>query len=115
MEVADVQNVKVVKLMKRVDALTSRELSTTLQGLIEGGAARVLCSLQNTEYISSAGLGVILGAAKALKKANGKLGLCCPRNSYTYEILETAGLTNVLLVFESEEEAVAGLQGIWVD
>jgi len=106
METQDLANATVVKLIERVDSLTSRDVEAVLQGLVAGGARNIICDCAATKYISSAGLRVLLMTAKALKKAGGQLLLVCARTGYVYEVLETAGFTNIIPVFDSVEEAV---------
>lgn len=106
MEVKNYPQAVVIELIERVDSTTSREIETKLQELINGGVKNLICDCTPTRYISSAGLRVILSAAKALKKNGGQLVLSCPPTGYAYEVLETAGFTHILPVVESEAEAL---------
>ncbi|OHE82456.1 MAG: hypothetical protein A2107_14625 [Verrucomicrobia bacterium GWF2_62_7] len=105
METQNLANATVVKLIERIDSLTSRDVETALQGVVAGGARNIICDCTATQYISSAGLRVLLMTSKALKKAGGQLLLVCARTGYVYEVLETAGFTNIIPVFDSVEEA----------
>lgn len=105
METQKLATATVVKLIERVDSLTSREVETTLQGIVAGGARNIICDLTATRYVSSAGLRVLLIAAKALKKSGGQLLVVCAKTGYVYEVLETAGFLNIIPVFASVEEA----------
>lgn len=109
MDVLHIGNAKVVKLIERVDSLTCREVEATVQNLIAAGCRRLICDFAASKYISSAGLRVFLSAAKSLKKAGGQLGIACAKNSYPFEVLETAGFTHIIPIFETVEEAVTGL------
>jgi anti-anti-sigma factor len=113
MEIKNYPQAVVIELIERVDSTTSREVENKLLELIEGGAKNLVCDCTPTRYISSAGLRVILSAAKTLKKNNGQLVLCCPQTGYAYEILETAGFTHIIPVVDSEAEALKkfGAQG----
>ncbi len=106
MDIKSYDKAKVVTLIERVDSLTSREVETALQGLVDAGTPHVICDCGATKYISSAGLRVLLTAAKNLKKTGGRLSLACSKHSYAFEVLETAGFTNIIPVFESPEEAL---------
>jgi anti-sigma B factor antagonist len=105
MDVKDYGSVKVVYTPKRLDAQASREVEDVLLKVIESGAKTVLCNFMQTEYISSAGLRVLLTAMKTLKKSEGQLCICTA-NSFVIEVLETSGLNNVLKIFGTEEEAL---------
>ena len=105
MEVQNIGNVSVARLMERVDSITSREVESVLQGVIAANPRQVICDFAGTKYISSAGLRVILSAAKSMKKAGGQLVLVCAKSSYVYEVLETAGFTQTFPVFETLDKA----------
>lgn len=61
---------------RRLDSATAPEFETDLLGRIDGGARAVLIDFSAVEYISSAGLRVILLAGKRLKAVDGRLALC---------------------------------------
>lgn len=105
METQKLPNATVVKLIERIDSLTSRDVETALQEVVVGGARNIICDCTATKYISSAGLRVLLIVTKPLKKAGGQLLIVCARTGYVYEVLETSGFTNIIPVFESVEEA----------
>ena len=57
---------------------------------IENGTQRLILDFQDLDYISSAGLRVILKATKNLKSAEGKLVLCAMQD-YVKEVFEISG------------------------
>ncbi len=105
METQNLPNATVVKMIERIDSLTSRDVEEALQKIVAGGARNIICDCAATKYISSAGLRVLLIVTKPLKKAGGQLMIVCARTGYVYEVLETSGFTNIIPVFESVEEA----------
>lgn len=105
METQNLPNATVVKLLERIDSLTSREVETVLQGVVTSGARNIICDCSATKYISSAGLRVLLLTSKTLKKVGGQLIIVCSKTGYVYEVLETAGFTGIIPVFETVEEA----------
>jgi anti-anti-sigma factor len=109
MDTQEMANATVIKLIERIDSLTSRDVETTLQGVVAGGARNIVCDFAATQYISSAGLRVLLVVAKTLKKTGGRLVIVCARTGYVYEVLETAGFLNIIPAFNSVEEAVRSL------
>jgi anti-anti-sigma factor len=108
MEKQNLANATVVKLIERIDSLTSRDVESALQEMVTGGARNLICDCAATNYVSSTGLRVFLGIAKMLKKNGGQLYIVCPRTSYVFEVLETAGFTHIIPVFESVELAAQG-------
>ena len=59
------------------------------------------------DYISSAGLRVLLGAAKTLLASGGSLGIF-GLNPSVLEVFEISGFSTILAVYPSEAEALAG-------
>ena len=108
MEVRTSGGVKVAIIVPRFDAYTSKEVEATLSNLIQGGANRLLCDFSGTEYIASAGLRVLLSAAKSLQRSKGQMAICSLK-PYVYEVFETAGFTQIFKIYTSEEEAIKNL------
>ncbi len=109
MEVQEIGKVKVIKLMERVDSVTCPEVESTLRAAIEAAPGLLICEFGETKYISSSGLRVLLLAAKNLKRAGGQLALVCAKGSYVDEVLELSGITHVLPVFETSDQAMTRL------
>ena len=65
----------VIHLKGRLDASNASQLEQKLLALIAAGNTRLIVDCEALEYISSAGLGVLLVAAKRLKNNNGEVGL----------------------------------------
>jgi len=107
--IKNVNDIRVVALIARFDAYSARDVETALQGMIDGGAKKIVCDFSGTEYISSAGLRVLLSAAKILRKSGGKIALSGMK-PYVREVFETAGFTQLFPIFESEEKALAALK-----
>ena len=103
-----IQHTQVVRTPVRFDSGSAPEVERTFQSLTAQGVTRVVCSLEQTEYISSAALRVLLATAKNLQKLGGGLVLCSPR-AYVAEVLETAGFLQILKVCSSEAEALAAI------
>lgn len=60
----------------RMDALSAPAFEAACVDLLEKGHMTLVANLADLEYISSAGLRSILGAAKKLKSAGGSLSFC---------------------------------------
>jgi anti-anti-sigma factor len=98
-------NVTVVHMPVRFDAHSSRDVEGVLSEVIEHGSRAVLCNFKQTEYISSAGLRVLLSTMKKLKKAEGQFSLCST-SPFVQEVLETSGLSSILQIFITEKDAL---------
>jgi len=109
MEIQHIGNASVLRLMERVDSLTCSEVESALQALIAANARHVICDFGATKYISSAGLRVLMVAAKNLKRAGGQLALVCAKGNYIYEVFDLTAFTHLVPTFETLDEAMAKL------
>ncbi len=97
--------VLVVKPNGRIDSDTSTDLEASLLGWIEEGAHRLVIDFSDVNYVSSAGLRVILMAAKRIKQAQGGMALCA-LSTAIYEVLEISGFLSIITVTETRAEAM---------
>ena len=70
------ESVTVLSPIGRIDTTTSRTLEEATRRTVDGGARELLVDLSGSDYISSAGLGVLLMLAKRLHELGGRLVLC---------------------------------------
>jgi anti-anti-sigma factor len=68
-------DVVIVKLSGRLDSNTAPPAEESFTRLLAGGPLRLAIDMSNLEYISSAGLRVLLVVAKKLQQAKGKVVL----------------------------------------
>lgn len=86
--------VLVVQPGKRLDTTTSPEVDRELSERIGAGMARVIFDFQGTDYLSSAGLRVMMKAAKSTAKGGGGVGLC-GANSHVKQVIELCGMESL--------------------
>jgi anti-sigma B factor antagonist len=67
----------------------------------------VLIDFEALDYISSAGLRVLLATAKKLRGSSGKLHMCS-LNEMVTEVFEISGFSTIFSVFTTESEALEG-------
>ena len=94
----------------RVDSVSSDELERHVVARLDKGARRVVIDMGGVEYISSAGLRVLLLAAKRLKPPRGVLVLCGLGPSVRI-VLELAGFMSLFAVEPGREQALARASG----
>ncbi|RUS45910.1 STAS domain-containing protein [Cohnella sp. AR92] len=99
-------DVRTVRIGGRLDGTTMRQLEEQFLQLADGGFNRFVFDLSQLDYISSAGLRVMLLAVKKTKAAGGKLALF-GLNDNVNEIFRISGFTTIFSLFRSEEEALA--------
>lgn len=96
-------------LCGRLDSNTSPKLETVITQALENGTKEILLNFENLEYISSAGLRVILKTTKDLKARQGKLMLCAMQD-YVREVFEIAGFDTFLPIAANMDDALKEAQ-----
>lgn len=105
-EVKSLKRVSVIAVQGRVDSSNSERLEQAFQSLMDQGSFHLVADLDGLEYISSAGLHILVSTLKACKRYNrGDLRLCnlSPRIA---EVLELAGMTPLFEIFDNTIDAV---------
>ncbi|MCF7837289.1 MAG: anti-sigma factor antagonist [Candidatus Marinimicrobia bacterium] len=95
-----------VQLSGRLDAGSAPEADSRLRGLVDGDACHMVLDLSGIEYLSSAGIRVLLSTAKRLQQAQGQLVLAAPQ-APVRKIIEMAGLEKFLPLYDTTTAAAA--------
>jgi anti-anti-sigma factor len=98
--------VAVVAPVGRIDANTSGDLERTLFRRLAAGETRMVIDMSGIDYVSSAGLRVLLRAANTVREKRGRLVLCSLGRSVR-EVFDLAGLMPVFTIEDSRDLAVA--------
>jgi len=106
-QLQDAGEVKIAVFEGNLDTNTALQAEETLDKAIEGGAIKILVDFAKLDYISSAGLRVLLSTAKKLRAAGGNLRLCS-LNEMVTEVFDISGFSTILTVTEGQEEALQG-------
>lgn len=93
----------------RLDAGSAAILEEALRRRMDAGDRCFVLDGCRLDYIDSTGLRVILSAAKRLSQAGGEIVLA-GLTDYVNEVFAMAGLTSILRVFSSADEAVSALR-----
>ena len=99
--------VTVVGVEGNLDTNTAPDAQQHLDGLQDDGVQKILVNFADLEYISSAGLRVLLATAKRLGGSGGSLRIC-GLNETVNEVFEISGFSVILSVFGNEAEALEG-------
>jgi anti-sigma B factor antagonist len=99
--------VTVVGVEGNLDTNTAPDAQQHLDGLQDGGAQKILVNFTDLDYISSAGLRVLLATAKRISASGGSLRIC-GLNETVSEVFEISGFSVILNVFGSEADALEG-------
>jgi serine/threonine-protein kinase RsbW len=101
-------DVTVVAFTGNLDSNTSPQAQQALDGILASGGRRLALDFTALDYISSAGLRVLLGTAKRLSGAGGALRLF-GLNETVREVFQISGFSTILAVFATEADALKGL------
>ena len=72
---------------------------------------RVIINLENLEFITSAGLRVLVVASKLQQTSGGMLKMC-NANYMVKGVLETCGFNHLIELYSSEDEAIRSFIGL---
>ena len=97
--------INIYKLNGHLDSNTSLGFENKIIQAIDGGSKSMIIDFKNLDYISSAGLRVILKATKALKREDGKIMLC-DMQDYVKEVFEISGFDSLLPIVGSMGDAL---------
>ena len=90
----------------RLDAVSAVEADKDFNNVIEAGHDRLLINLVDLNYISSAGLRVLLVVAKRIQQNGGKVVLCS-LSSNVKEVFEISGFSSIFKIFDNSDEAAS--------
>jgi|TARA_B100000315_G_C14285216_1_gene454893 anti-sigma B factor antagonist len=97
--------VLVVEITGRMDTQSSGPASEEMARIVEAGNGKILLNLQDLEFISSAGLRVLLRTTKLLPDTEGKM-IICQVKGVVKEVLEISGFDTFIDVYDTEAAAL---------
>ena len=107
-QVRDAGPVAVVQPQGFINAHTVRQFESTLEDLVAKGRFVILINCKDLSYISSAGLGAIMGLIETVRENGGDILLCSLQEN-VHAIFETLGFTQLYRVFPGEEQALSAV------
>ncbi|THB78725.1 MAG: anti-sigma factor antagonist [Desulfobulbaceae bacterium] len=96
---------KVVAITGRIDAVTATELSSWVESEVTPPTANIIMDCTGVDYVSSAGLRVILQLTKLAKQHEYIFSLCNPQDNLK-EVLDISGFSSLFPVHGSLEDAL---------
>jgi anti-anti-sigma factor len=94
----------IVSLAGRLDSATAEAFGQRLHQLIDRGERRLVIDGEALDYISSAGLRVLLVSAKRLKTIEGQIVLSSLK-PHIVEVFEIAGFKSIFPIYRNAEDA----------
>lgn len=100
--------VLVVSASGQINSANAAEVESALLAHVNEGERLLALDLSGLDYISSAGLRVVLMLAKSLKQKSGRLVLCALQPQ-VHEVFDISGFLAILTVVDSRAAAVSQL------
>jgi anti-anti-sigma factor len=99
-------DILVLDMTGRLDTSTSGSAHDAIVDFAKTQPKRVVLNLDKLDYVSSAGLRVILTLAKLLQSSSGEMKICHANGAVT-EVLQTSGFSSLIKLFDDESTAIA--------
>lgn len=97
-----------VKAVGRIDSNTAPKLAEVMEELTNDGHHKIVFNMEGVEYMSSAGLRVLIGTQKECKKHRGEIALAMvPKR--IYEAMDLAGFITLFSFYDDVTTAVGNI------
>lgn len=101
-------DVLLLHIRGRLDALSSESAEKEVFSFLHQGPRNVLLDFTEVNYLSSAGMRMLLAIFKQVKSVSGKLAVCSVEDG-VLDVLKMSGFDEVLEVFATQDEALKRL------
>ena len=98
-------DILILHVKGRLDAISSPAAEKKVFDLINDGQHKLLLDFNGVDYLSSAGMRMLLSTTKKLKTLSGKL-IVCSITANVLDVLKLSGFDHVLDLAQTEEEAL---------
>ena len=105
-EIRESQGIQIIAFEGNLDTNTSPEAESKINELLNVGKKKLLVNFEQLNFISSAGLRVLLATVKKLNASGGALRVCA-LNATVQEVFDISGFATILSVKGTEEEALS--------
>jgi len=109
-QVKEVDGVAVIRPEGFINAHTVRMFEDALEKQVAAGRYTILLDCRALNYISSAGLGAIMGLIETVRENGGDI-LLSNLAENVFAIFDTLGFTQLYRVFPTDAEALAAVAG----
>ncbi len=104
----DHKRASVIRVTGRIDSNTSPEFDAKLKEYINSNRVHIVLEMDQTEYISSAGVRALISAQKAVKPKGGQVALSNP-SAKVRDVLKLAALESLFSIYDKTEDAVGAV------
>ena len=100
----DRSEISILRLKGFLDAHTAPNFEQAIQELIEENRYKIIVSMSDLNYISSAGLGVFMGFIEEIREKEGDIKLT-NMSDKVYKVFDLLGFPALYQIFKEEVEA----------
>jgi anti-anti-sigma factor len=104
-DVEEIDRIIILRLSGRLDVSSCSFLQNRLESFIKDKREVVLLDFANIDYLSSAGLRVLLSYTKRFEEAKKRLAIFSVTED-VLEIIKLTGFEKILKIFKNEKEAI---------
>ena len=104
----EINNIICITMNGRLDAQSTPEAEALIESILKSNKLKLLFDFSGLDYISSAGLRVVLSAVKELRQRGGKVVLCCLTDTVS-EVFTISGFTSIIPITATVETAIKEL------
>ena len=103
-------NLLILRFSGRLDAISTPEAEKKVLEKVDQGSIHLLFDFSNIDYISSAGMRMLLAITKKIKSSSGQLVLFGVTTN-VMDVFKMSGFDHVLELIDTEEEALQKFKG----
>jgi anti-sigma B factor antagonist len=100
----DRSDISILRLKGFLDAHTAPNFEQAIQELIEENRYKIIVSMSDLNYISSAGLGVFMGFIEEIRENEGDIKLS-NMSEKVYKVFDLLGFPALYQIYKEESEA----------
>ena len=98
------EDIAIISVFGRIDANSAPDLEDALNKCVNAGSGKLVLDLSGVEYVSSAGLRVLLSVRKRLVPLKGELVLAGLR-PFVREVFDMTGFSKVFSLYKTTDDA----------
>lgn len=106
-EEQEIDGKTVLRISGRIDAASTPVLENKIKKVLDS-KEKIVMDFSKVDYLSSAGMRLLLSATKKLKAKQGMLAIC-NMNEEVMEIIKMAAFERILAIYPTEAEALKAL------
>lgn len=101
----------IILIQGEIDHHTAKEVRRqTESALLQLGGRNIIFGFEDVSFMDSSGIGMLIGRYKQLQAIGGRIAISCA-NEAIMELISLSGLTKILPVFETLEDALSYTEG----